>query len=173
MVINHIHNKYPRANLYLVGFSMGAIQAIRWLGEHKDQTVVKGLVSISCPIDISKASPYLSQKRNWLYAKYMTKPLIRLARSHEDLIKSKGIEIDYSEPPITVDQVQSCTTPVEFDTHFSIKVLGYKTLQEFYEKCSCYDSFKNINIPTMLILSKNDPCFQYSHITQTRLLSVA
>lgn len=76
---------------------MGAIQAIRWAGEHKGQKMVKGLVSISCPIDLSKASPYLSQKRNWIYAKWMTQALIRLAKHHEELLKEKGVQLDYSK----------------------------------------------------------------------------
>lgn len=75
---------------------MGAIQAIRWLGENKDQKIVKGLVSISCPIDISKASPYLSQRKNWLYSKYMTKALVRLAKTHESLLSEKSLDIDFS-----------------------------------------------------------------------------
>lgn len=87
--------------MYIVGFSMGAIQAIRWVGEHKGQTKVKGLVSISCPIDLSKASPYLSQRKNWVYAKWMTKALITLAKTHEDLLKEKGIDLDYSSSNFT------------------------------------------------------------------------
>lgn len=140
---------------------MGAIQAIRWVGEHEGQNIVKGLVSISCPIDLSKASPYLSQKKNWLYAKYMTKALINMAKIHEDLLIDKGIQIDYSIQIPHIEQIEASKTPVEFDTRFSIKVLGYSTLQEFYEKCSCYNAFKNIDIPTMLILAKNDPTFEY------------
>ena len=97
LVINHIHYKYPKADIYLVGFSMGAIQAIRWVGEHKGQKIVKGLVSISCPIDLSKASPYLSQKRNWIYAKWMTQALIRIAKHHEELLKEKGVDLDYGK----------------------------------------------------------------------------
>lgn len=95
LVINHVHNRYPKANIYLVGFSMGAIQAIRWAGEHKGQKMVKGLVSVSCPIDLSKASPHLSKWKHWVYARWMTGSLINIAKYNEDLIKEKGIQVDF------------------------------------------------------------------------------
>ena len=48
---------------------------------------------------------------------------------------------------------------MEFDTIFSCTVLGYSHLDDFYKKVSCYDSFKDIDIPTLLILSKDDPTY--------------
>jgi len=152
VVVNHVHKRYPNANLYLVGFSMGAIMSLRWVGEHKGQSLVKGVVSVSCPVDLSKASPYLSQKKNWLYAFNMTQSLIKLAHLHKDLVEKKGLDIDYSI-------VKNCKTPVEFDGYFSIKVLGYTDLEEFYRKCTCIHAFKDIDIPCLLILSKDDPTY--------------
>lgn len=99
LVINHVHKRYPKANIYLVGFSMGAIQAIRWAGEHKGQNMVKGLVSVSCPIDLSKASPHLSKSKHWVYARWMTGSLINIAVYNEDLIKEKGFDVDFGNHP--------------------------------------------------------------------------
>ena len=96
LVINHVHSRYPKASIYLVGFSMGAIQAIRWVGEHKGQNKVKGLVSVSCPIDLSKASPHLSKPKHWVYARWMTGALINIATYNEDLIRAKGFDVDFS-----------------------------------------------------------------------------
>lgn len=96
LVINHVHARYPKANIYLVGFSMGALQAIRWVGQHPGQKKVKGLVSVSCPVDLSKASPHLSQPKNWIYARWMTLSLINIAEYNKDLLEKKGVEIDFS-----------------------------------------------------------------------------
>lgn len=96
LVVNHVHKRYPKANIYLVGFSMGAIMALRWTGEHKGQKMVKGVVSVSCPIDLSKASPNLSRPKHWVYARWMTGSLINIALYNEDLIKNKGVDVDFS-----------------------------------------------------------------------------
>ena len=92
----------------------------------------------------------------------MTQALIRLAENHRDLVEEKGLDIDYSKlKPQASEQVRKCRTPVEFDTKFSSKVHGYPSLEEFYKPLNCYDSFKNIDVPTLLILSKNDPTYTY------------
>ena len=95
LVIKHVHQRYPKANIYLVGFSMGAIQAIKWVGQNKGQQIVKGVVSVSCPIDLSKASPELSKPKHWVYARWMTGSLINMALYNKDLIEEKGLKVDF------------------------------------------------------------------------------
>lgn len=53
-----------------------------------------------------------------------------------------------------------CKSPVEFDTVFSSKVLGYKDADELYSKISCRDAFKDVDVPLFMILAKNDPTFE-------------
>src|SRR3990167_112627 len=94
--IKHIQQKYPNAPIYIVGFSMGAIQGLKWLGENKGKPKhVKGMVSISCPVSLAAASPRLSEFRHYIYAEHMTKSLIKLAVFHKDLIEKKGFQVDY------------------------------------------------------------------------------
>jgi predicted alpha/beta-fold hydrolase len=95
--MKHIHEKYPEAPVYMVGYSMGAIQSMMWLSKNRGrQDFVKGFVSLSCPIDLSKASPRLSQYQHYIYAWWMTSALKKIAHYHRDLVESKGIHIDYS-----------------------------------------------------------------------------
>ena len=111
-VVKHIHDRYPQAPIYLVGFSMGAIMALRWLAEQKGkQTAVKGAVSISCPVDLSKASPYLSRPRNIVYSHNMTQGLIRVAKYHKDLLDERGITIG----PLVDPGSGPCLRCVELD----------------------------------------------------------
>lgn len=96
VVIRHINKRYPKAPIYIVGYSMGAIQGIRWLGEHKGkQKMVKGMVSISCPIDLSKASPYLSQPKHFVYGMWMSKALKRIAEHNKPVLERKNITVDF------------------------------------------------------------------------------
>ena len=86
----------------MVGYSMGAIQSLMWLSKNRGkQDFVKGFVSLSCPIDLSKASPRLSQYQHYIYAWWMTSGLKKIAHSHRDLVESKGLHIDYSISLVT------------------------------------------------------------------------
>jgi predicted alpha/beta-fold hydrolase len=78
---------------------MGALQSMMWLSKTKGKRdYVKGLVSLSCPIDLSKASPRLSQLQHSIYAWWMTSSLKKIAYSHRDLVEKKNIPVDYSSP---------------------------------------------------------------------------
>lgn len=161
--IKHIQKKYPNAPIYIVGFSMGAIQGLKWLGEHKGQDKpVKGMVSISCPVSLATASPRLSEFRHSIYAEHMTKSLIKLALFHKDLIEKKGFDIDYGSKLLNIERVKACKSPVEFDNVFSTKILGFKDTDELYSKVTCRESFKDVDVPLFMILSKNDPTFEYA-----------
>ena len=97
-IINFIHKRYPIAPIYLVGYSMGTIQAMNWLGKHSGEIAcpVKGFVSISSPVDLAKASPHLSNQK--VYAYFMTKSLIRIANFYKDLVQDKGgLGINYGK----------------------------------------------------------------------------
>jgi predicted alpha/beta-fold hydrolase len=50
-VLQFIKKKFPVANLYLCGVSMGANFASKYVGELGDKALVQGLVSISSPHD--------------------------------------------------------------------------------------------------------------------------
>ncbi len=90
VVINNIHERFPLAPIYLVGYSMGTIQGMNWLGKYSNDPAcpIKGFVSISNPVDLVKASPLLSQNR--IFAKQMTKSLVRLAENSLELLQDRS-----------------------------------------------------------------------------------
>ena len=59
-----------------------------------------------------------------------------------------------------IDKLDKCRTPIEFDEMFSTKILGLSSASELYDRVSCYDCFKDIDIPSLIILSKDDPTFK-------------
>jgi predicted alpha/beta-fold hydrolase len=96
-VIRYVHSKYPTSDIYLVGYSMGSIQSLRWVAENKGkQNFVKGVFSLSNPVGLQTASPMLSESRHLIYAYWMTKSLRQLAHNSKPILAKKGIEIDFS-----------------------------------------------------------------------------
>lgn len=98
LIISKVHERYPTAPIYLVGYSMGSIQAMLYLGKHAQDpdNPVKGFVAVSCPVDLAIASPLLSTKK--LYSYFMTRSLKKLAFSHRELVEEKGgCGVDWSK----------------------------------------------------------------------------
>ena len=56
--------------------------------------------------------------------------------------------------------LRKCYRPDCFDENFSRRVLKLKSIDELYNKVDCFESFKNIDTPTLMILSKDDPTFE-------------
>jgi len=96
-VVKHVNSRYPRAPLYLVGFSMGSIQSLMWLAQQKGklENPVKGFVGISCPVSLGKAVAHMSHWQNLLYANNMTKAMLKIADAHSELVADQKIDVDY------------------------------------------------------------------------------
>ena len=62
-----MHYRYPLANIYLAGFSTGALTSINWLDKNKDQKMVKALVSICCPVDLQRSVKQLQSSLLYRY----------------------------------------------------------------------------------------------------------
>ena len=49
------------------------------------------------------------------------------------------------------------STLLLFDDAVTSLVFGYGSIDDYYFKASCYHNLPNIRIPTLLIMSKDDP----------------
>lgn len=141
-VIYHIKANYPKAPLYLVGFSMGANLAVKYCGQKGEKSRVDGVVSISNPFNIGAACRQISSMKYAIYGNYMGKNLVEIALKNKMQVslieKRKGITLDW-------DQIARCKNPLEFDQHFSMPILDDPTdLDSMYKALSCGDYIEKI-----------------------------
>jgi predicted alpha/beta-fold hydrolase len=141
-VISHIKANYPKAPLYLVGFSMGANLSVRYCGQKGEKSQVDGVVSISNPFNIGAACHQISSMKYAVYGNYMGKNLVEIAFKNRDQVslieKRKGITLDW-------DRIAKCKNPLEFDQHFSMPILDDPTdLDSMYKALSCQDYIEKI-----------------------------
>jgi predicted alpha/beta-fold hydrolase len=66
IAIQHVKNKYPKANMYFFGFSFGASYGTKVLARNQD--IIKGMVCVANPFDMYKAGESLNSKKNFIYA---------------------------------------------------------------------------------------------------------
>ncbi len=76
--IEHVHQLYPHAPLFAIGFSLGANLLTKHLGEIKDQTPLMAAVCIANPFDFHIASVLMKTGfRRWTYTKRMVTELLK------------------------------------------------------------------------------------------------
>ncbi|MGM0582589.1 MAG: YheT family hydrolase [Bacteroidota bacterium] len=135
--------------IVLIGFSMGGSLTLKYVGENGDNLYpeIKAAMAVSVPCNLSSSSRMLALKKNKFYQnRFMRKLDIKLrmkSQQYPDLFEIKPWK--------------SFSDFHEFDTHYSAKIFGYKDAQDFYDSVQCYPHLKNINVPTLILNSLNDP----------------
>ncbi|KAF2342610.1 YheT family hydrolase [Flavobacterium tistrianum] len=134
-------------DIYLIGYSMGGVQLLNYLGWTKIDERIKAAVSISVPTHIATSAEVLKQGFNRVYLKNFTidikKKLKYKAAQFPDFINS--------------DQIDNISTFDEVDQYFTAPLHGFASRDDYYERVSPEFSLKNITTPVLIINSLDDP----------------
>ena len=153
--INNSIKKIKEVNkndLYAIGFSYGANLLTNYLGTKNVETNhICAAISISNPFDCIMSE--------------------RLGEDtiFEDLIlyfeKKNYIPVAYSinkeKDFIDINYLKACKRIRDFDAKFAAKILGYKNADDYYRGISSINNIKSVNIPFLIIHSKDDPVCSY------------
>lgn len=148
-VLACVKQKYPKAPLYGIGISAGANLLVCYAG----QTVMhpfKALVSISnghCVNSVVNNVGYVMD--NFLVSS-LRDIFTHNQKELKYYCKVNNIHLDW-------DKIQQCRTTKEFEKELMVPLYGYKDLTDYYNKCSSYKWFNNIQVPLFSLSSLDDP----------------
>lgn len=168
--VNHILANYDYQEIVLLGYSLGGNLALKYAGEESENLPrqVRACISYSVPLDLKKSNERLSRWYNWHYLKWFMFPLNRKAN------KKKR---QYPEQISTYKGFFMSKDFLYFDTHFTAPANGYSTVEEYWTKSSSKPLLKNINIPTLIIASKDDTfisanCYPYREAEGNEMITL-
>ena len=148
-LVNTLITKNPNIELYAAGFSLGGKVLAKWMGEQGDAAPshIKAAAVISAPYDCVVSGPFLDRPGARVYRRKFLRTLI-----------PKAIEKERQFPGIiNVERVRNCTTFVEFDTHVTAALHGFKNATDYWARTSCGQFLPRICRPTMLLSAVDDP----------------
>ncbi|GFP89304.1 embryogenesis-associated protein emb8 [Phtheirospermum japonicum] len=93
-VVNHVGNRYPRANLYAVGWSLGANILVRYVGQESFSCPLAGVVSLCNPFNLVIADEDFRKGFNIVYDKALANALCKIFRRHALLFEDIGGEFN-------------------------------------------------------------------------------
>ena len=149
LTIDEINKKFNNERqIFAVGFSYGANQIVRYLGEYNYlNKKISGAVSISNPYEMIITSRVGKDK---LYDRML------LMFCQEVFIKTrKSLEKDI-ELNLNCDLIQNTNSLYVFDTEYTAKVFGFDNASDYYRNVGCAKFIKNINVPLLCINSLDD-----------------
>ncbi|CAK9169310.1 unnamed protein product [Ilex paraguariensis] len=82
-VVAHVGNRYPKANLYAVGWSLGANILVRYLGEESHTCPLSGAASLCNPFNLVIADEDFHKGFNIVYDKALANSLCKIFKKVE------------------------------------------------------------------------------------------
>lgn len=150
-LIQNLKNHFTDKMHIAIGFSMSGNVLLKLLGDpqYRNQSLFAlpdAAIAINPPINLARTSMALGKGVNRIYEFNFIKNLRKYTDRlyHRGLIKKK---YEYSQ----------FTTMSEFDKFFTGPESEYGTAENYYRSCSAQQFLPNINRPTYIVTSMDDP----------------
>ncbi len=162
-VVDLLHRREPETPLFVVGFSLGGNVLLKWLGQTGAQTPVNAAVAVSVPFLLAESAKRLDQGFSRVYQ-------WGLMRSMRDAVAEKRRRMKL---PLKIEDLSALRTFRDFDEHITAPLHGFNGADDYYERSSSRQYLKGIQVPTLIIQSRDDPFMTEAVIPQDGELSPA
>ncbi|KAL7111091.1 hypothetical protein ACP275_05G066100 [Erythranthe tilingii] len=149
-VVEHVGKRYPRANLYAAGWSLGANILVRYVGQESFSCPLAGAISLCNPFNLVIADEDFRKGFNIIYDKALSNSLCKIFKRHALLFEDIGGEYN-------IPLAANAKSVREFDDGLTRVSFGFKSVNDYYSNSSSSDSIKNVSIPLLCIQAENDP----------------
>lgn len=137
------------APVFLCGFSLGGNVSLKLAGELGDEakSLLTAICAVSTPIDLASCANALGKRENfiydWRFLLGLTRKIRRRARQAPDL---------YS-----IEHLKNIRTIADFDDFYTARNFNFGTAANYYRTQSSNQFLKDIRVPTLVIVAKDDP----------------
>lgn len=146
-VMATLKNRYPRARLSAVGFSLGGNVLLKWLGENNDHPLINAAVAVSVPFDLKNVVNRLQTGFSKIYQWHLLNQL------KNEVLRKKQL----LAPWVKVEEIHKIKNFQAFDELITAPLYGFNNADDYYCSSSCKPFLKNINVPTLIIHAVDDP----------------
>jgi predicted alpha/beta-fold hydrolase len=146
-----IKNRYPHAQLFAVGYSLGANMLLKLLGEQKDKSPIDAAVAVSAPMLLDVCANKMDRGFSRFYQNILLKDLrLALDKKYDKHNMEKLIGLKRED-------ITKLKNFWQFDEAYTAKINGFTSAQDYYTKNSAKQYLKSIQTPTLIIHAKDDP----------------
>lgn len=149
-VVDHVSTRYPKSNIYAVGWSLGANILVRFLGQESHNCRLSGAVSLCNPFNLVIADEDFRKGFNNIYNKALARALRNIFKKHALLFE--GLSDEYNIP-----MAANARTVKEFDEGLTRVSFGFKSADDYYFNSSSSNSVGVVRTPLLCIQAANDP----------------
>jgi predicted alpha/beta-fold hydrolase len=146
--------------LYLIGFSMGGNQTLKFAGELTDNAPpqIRGVSAISPPIDLESCSLAIQRFENWIYESRFLTSLKKTMREKDRLFPGN----------YDISCLKNLRHLWDWDDVFQ-RYNGFHDARDYYAQASSLRFIPRIRIPTLIIHAHDDPFIPFEPFTDRRI----
>ena len=153
-----IRNRWPHAPILTAGFSLSGAILLNLIGQEPDireriQNLRK-VMAICPPIDLESSSKAVADLRNRHIDLYYSRSLLAAARRRQQ-----------KHPDAFSPQLPRSLTVRAFDELFTAQVAGFKSRDDYYNRCSPKRFVDLIAVPTTVVVAADDPVVPIESVT--------
>ncbi len=148
-IIHHALAKHGYESIALIGFSLGGVFTLRYLGERANEVPpqVKRAVTFSVPVDLGACSYQLGIGPNAFYGNIFL-----------NKYKQKIIDKEARNPGTqNLEHWENIKVMRDFDFYYNTSWYGFSDLEEFYFHASAHYVLHQIQVPALIVNAENDP----------------
>ncbi|MDN3517620.1 hydrolase [Aquisalimonas lutea] len=145
--VERVRRAFPARPIAVVGFSMGGIVTLNWLGARGDRTGVDHAITVSTPLHLARCADHLDSGVRRVYDRHLVRGLLRLVRR-------KQAQQDLGLPAGGLRGIRSLR---DFDEHVTSPLHGFRGADDYYRRCSPMRRLANVRVPTRMIQALDDP----------------
>jgi len=160
-VIEHLKSSNVR-DIALLGYSLGGNATIKYMGEAKTDEAIRCAVAISVPLRLDICADTMNRGFAKIYQRTLLNRLIRKMQLKRDLIEAHVL--DFPDPR----KMQNFR---HFDDAFTAPIHGFDNARDYYQKCSAIRFLRDIDKPTLIIQSRDDPFMDADALPRENQLS--
>ncbi|MFT7518072.1 MAG: putative alpha/beta-fold hydrolase [Kiritimatiellia bacterium] len=149
-LLEELRRRFPTRTLYAFGVSLGANALLKYLGEVGSDVVLDKAVAVSPPFQLSVCSDHMNKGLARFYQRYLVARLVKAAAS-------KTAPLD--GPPVDSGVLDGCRSFWEFDEHVTAPLHGFSSASDYYQRSSSRQFLAGIEVPTLIVHSRDDPFF--------------
>ncbi|MDG2107508.1 MAG: hydrolase [Woeseiaceae bacterium] len=133
--------------LLAAGYSLGGNVLLKYLGESQSETPLAAATAVCVPLNLHISAKKLNIDLSRIYQKYLLK---RMKSSITRKFNRNTKIFDW-------DLAMSARTFAEFDEYITAPLHGFDGVNDYYDRCSSTHFLGDIERPTLIINSLDDP----------------
>lgn len=163
-VLDFLRDRFPRAPLGTIGFSLGGNALLKFLGEEGEaaQPKVACAVAVSVPYDLRAGADQLDATRmGRFYTGVFLKSLLQKADAKAALLVDR----------CDVERLRAARSFRDFDDAVTAPLHGFDGAEDYYRRSSSHQFLPAIRVPTLLLHAADDPFLPGRHFPRQPVAS--